>query len=148
MNSIATGTRQAAYCHAPAALAEIVAVVAVGQITEGNAGRWIGPSDLPAEARMAKRLRRVRASETAQICLAVAARDHDSERPIRRYAARRIDQISTADAPRLAQHLGLPDTCAVICLTVVEQRLVEERDIASRGHQATGWKIHLAELRV
>jgi hypothetical protein len=54
--------------------------------------------------------------------------------------ARRIDQISTADAPRLAQHLRLPDTCAVISFTVVEQRLVEERDIAGRCHQAPAGK--------
>jgi hypothetical protein len=51
--------------------------------------------------------------QTAQIRLAVAARDHDSECPIRCYAARRIDQISTADALRVGQQLRLPDTCAV-----------------------------------
>src|SRR5712691_3834406 len=87
--SISAGTRQAAHCHAPTALAEIIAVVPVGQIAEGDSGRRISPSDLPAEARMAKRLRRVRASETTQIRLAISARDHDSECPIGRYAARR-----------------------------------------------------------
>ena len=107
MKSVPTGTRQTAYRHTPPPLAEIIAVVPVGQITERNSGHEISPSDLPAEARMAKCLRRVRASETAQIRLAVAARDHDSECPIRRYAARRIDQISTADAPCLAQYLRL-----------------------------------------
>jgi Metallopeptidase family M24 len=69
----ATGTRQTAYRHASAAFAEIIAVVPVGQIAEGNSGRRISPSDLPTEARMAERLRRVRASETAQIRLAVTA---------------------------------------------------------------------------
>ena len=63
--SVATGTRQAAHRHAPAALAEIIAVVPVGQIAEGDSGRRISPSDLSAEARMAKRFGRVRASETA-----------------------------------------------------------------------------------
>jgi hypothetical protein len=42
---------------------------------------------------MAKRFGPVRAPETAQIRLAVAARDHDSECPIRRYASRWIDQF-------------------------------------------------------
>src|SRR5258708_24200146 len=146
--SISAGPRQAAYRHAPAALAEIIAVVAVGQITEGNSGRRISPSDLPAESRMAKRFRRIRASETTQVRLAVAARDHYSQRPIRRYAARRIDQISTPDASRITQHLRLPATCTVVRFAVIEQRLVEERDVARSGHQTPGWKVHPAELRV
>src|SRR5262249_11668315 len=40
-----------------------------------------------------------------------------------------------------------PDTRAVMRLAVVEQRLVEERDVARGGHQATSWKVHLAEFR-
>jgi hypothetical protein len=63
--SISAGARQAAHRYAPAALAKIIAVVSVGQITEENSGCRNRPSDLPAEARMAKRLCRVRASETA-----------------------------------------------------------------------------------
>jgi hypothetical protein len=41
--------RHAAQRHARAALAEIIAVVPVGQIAEENFGRRISPSDLPAE---------------------------------------------------------------------------------------------------
>ena len=63
--SVATGTRQTTYRYAPAALAEIIAVKPVGQITERNSGHGISPSDLPAEARVAERFGRVRAPETA-----------------------------------------------------------------------------------
>ena len=95
---------------------------------------------------MAESLGRVRASEAAQIRFAVPARDHDSQRAIRRHPARRIDQVAAADTPSLAQHFGLPDAFSVLRFAVVEQRLVEERDIAGRRHHASGRKIHLAHF--
>src|ERR1700676_4377896 len=45
--SLSAGARQAAHRYAPAALAKIIAVVSVGQITEGNSGCRNRPSDLP-----------------------------------------------------------------------------------------------------
>src|SRR5579863_9536607 len=88
------GPREAGERHAAAALAQVIAVEAVGQITERNPTRRVRPRELPAEARMAKRLGRVGPPEAAQIGLAVAASDHDSEGAIRRHPARRINQVA------------------------------------------------------
>jgi hypothetical protein len=58
---------------------------------------------------MAERLGRIGPPEAAQIGLAVAAGNHDSQSPIRRHAARRVDQVAAADAARLAQHSDVVD---------------------------------------
>jgi hypothetical protein len=48
--------RQTAHRDAPAPLAQVVAIVPIGQVAERNAGLRIGPSDLSAETRMAEGL--------------------------------------------------------------------------------------------
>src|SRR6185437_16113209 len=121
--------------NASAAFAQIVAIKAVGKIAERDSGCRIRPSDLAAEAGMTKRLSRIGPSKATQIGLAVAAGDHDSKRPIRRHTAGWIDHVAAANTPRLAQHLGLPDTRAVMRPPVIKQRLVKQCDLSGRGHQ-------------
>src|SRR5581483_318585 len=119
---------------ASAPLAQIVPIESVGAISDGNPGRRIGPSDLPARSSMAEGERRVGFAESAIVRVPVIAGDRHAKAAVYGKAEDGILVAGGADASSLQQDFRLPDGRAVEC-AVVKEPLIEEGEIA-RGHDS------------
>src|SRR5437763_9198271 len=82
--------REAGDGDAASALANDVAVEAVGAEADGDSGRRIAPSDLPTCATMPECRRRVGAAHAAQVGVAVIAGNLDSKSAAYRSSEHRI----------------------------------------------------------
>src|SRR6266851_4867386 len=141
-------TREAAQRDAAPALAKIVAVETIGHVRERNPCGRVRPSELTTKAGMPECLRRVRPSESAQIGLAVAPRDHDAQRSISNESPQRILEARVAYTKRIAKHLRLPNLLAVVRASVVQQCLVKEREVARRRDTAASRRSGLTRFNL
>src|SRR5262249_58232522 len=110
--------REARNRHAPPALANLVAIEAVGAVRERNSACRIGPPDLPARAAVPEGARRVGLPEAAEVSHAVLARDHYAQGAVHLVSEIGIGVVAGARTQRLAQCLRLPQRPSIAVAVV------------------------------
>src|SRR5262245_20816714 len=130
---------------AAAALADRIAVVAVGAVADRDAGLRIGPRELTTRAVVAERELRAGVAEAPVGAVRVACDDH-AERPVGAALEHRIGEVARADRARHRERLGAPDLCCTQ-RAAVQQSLVEEGEVRRRRGASAARNAGEANLR-
>ena len=125
------------------ALADHVLIHAVGDVRERDPAVGVGPRDLAARAVVTERPRRSGVPEAAQVRAAVVAGDDEAERPVRGDARPALGQVVAHVAGDVGEHRRVPDL-----VRVVQQRLVEEREVGGAHHAPAPGHAERAQPRV
>ncbi|CAB4870924.1 unannotated protein [freshwater metagenome] len=103
----------------------------VRAVPEGETGHGVAPRDLALRSVVADRAYMRRATEPAEVVLAVACGPDESKRAVGGYAGQRIGERVANVVPCIGDHVRAPHVARV-----VQHRLVVEGKVAGPHHPA------------